>query len=182
MSTAVHDTPVAMPVTFTAPMPGLENAARLHAAQRRGRGRTVRPGSRFHARCGCSSPTPPCLCRATPRRSRRHTGGPGTRPGEDAPGAGGAQPLPRFHDGQPHGPDRAEPRPPAAALSSCWTAATTRSGPTSTRSRRRKPGAGTPRPHQKCATSTTSRDPVSGPARVKTRNGSRARTPRPMVE
>ena len=35
--------------------------------------------------------------------------------------------------------------------------------------------------HQKCATSMTSRDPEPGPSRVNTRNGSRARTPRPRV-
>ena len=41
------------------------------------------------------------------------------------------------------------------------------------------PCAGT---HQRWATSTTMRDPVPGPASVKTRNGSRARTPSPIVD
>ncbi len=35
--------------------------------------------------------------------------------------------------------------------------------------------------HHRCATSITSRDPLPGPSRMNTRNGSRARTPRPMV-
>src|SRR6478609_2058085 len=35
--------------------------------------------------------------------------------------------------------------------------------------------------HQRCATSITSREPVPGPSTVNTRNGNRARTPRPMV-
>ncbi len=35
--------------------------------------------------------------------------------------------------------------------------------------------------YQKCATSTTTREPAPGPSRVKTRIGSRARTPSPTV-
>lgn len=35
--------------------------------------------------------------------------------------------------------------------------------------------------YQRCATSTTSREPEPGPSSTKARNGSLARTPRPMV-
>ena len=58
----------------------------------------------------------------------------------------------------PGAPTTASPRrPPRRSCATCW------------------------RDHQRCATSTTSRDDVPGPSSMNTRNGSRARTPSPRL-